>query len=94
MLSTEKSIGIAINEDDPSDRNLYVVVYPGRQQGAFNVCKAGSYYYINTKALFDSLKIDYIKDSVVYDISEERIDDQNVFKFKRRDKIRKQSDNA
>jgi hypothetical protein len=33
--------------------------------------------------LFDSLRIDYLKDYVVYDISEEVIDSQNVFKFKR-----------
>lgn len=94
QLSVEKTAGIGINEDDEADKSLYVVVYPDKQEGAFNISKAGKYYYINTKALFDSLKIDYQKDYVVYDISEETIDDQKVFKFKRRDRVKKGNENV
>lgn len=89
QLSVEKSAGIGVNEDDQTDKNLYVVIYPNKQEGAFNISKAGQYYYINTKALFDSLKIDYVKGYVVYDISEELIDDQQIFKFKRREILKK-----
>ena len=83
-LSNEKSASIAMNEDDPSDLNLYVIINPAKQQGAFSINKAGDYYYINTKALFDTLKIDYVKEYVVYDISDEVIDEQTLYKFKRR----------
>jgi len=92
QLSVEKSAGIGINEDDQSDKSLYVIIYPNKQEGAFNISKAGQYYYINTKALFDSLKIDYVKDYVVYDISEKTIDNQEMFKFKRREKAKKGSE--
>lgn len=92
QLSVEKSAGIGINEDDSFDKNLYVVIYSNKQEGAFNISKAGKYYYINTKALFDSLKIDYAKDYVVYDISEEIIDNQTIFKFKRREKFKKSNE--
>lgn len=92
QLSVEKSAGIGVNEDDQTDKNLYVVIYPNKQEGAFNISKAGQYYYINTKALFDSLKIDYIKGYVVYDISEELIDDQRIFKFKRREILKKSNE--
>jgi hypothetical protein len=92
QLSVEKTAGIGINEDDLSDNSLYVVIYPDKQEGAFNISKAGKYYYINTKALFESLKIDYQKDYVVYDITEEVIDNQRVFKFKRREKAKKSNE--
>jgi hypothetical protein len=94
QLSVEKTAGIGINEDDELDKSLYVIIYPDKQEGAFNISKAGKYYYINTKALFDSLRIDYIKDYVVYDISEEMIDSQRVFKFKRREKAKKNNDSV
>lgn len=92
QLSVEKTAGIGINEDDEVDNSLYVVIYPDKQDGAFNISKAGKYYYINTKALFESLKIDYQKDYVVYDITEEVFDNQRVFKFKRREKAKKSNE--
>ncbi len=94
QLSVDKSAGIGINEDDENDKSLYVIIYAHKQEGAFNISKAGKYYYINTKALFDSLRIDYLKDYVVYDISEEVIDSQNVFKFKRREKAKRGNEPA
>lgn len=92
QLSVERSAGIGINEDDETDKTLYVVIYVDKQEGAFNISKAGKYFYINTKALFESLKIDYQKDYVVYDITEEVIDNQKVFKFKRREKAKKNNE--
>jgi hypothetical protein len=88
-LSIEKSAGIAINEEDDADKSLYVVVYSNKQDGAFKISKAGTYFYINTKALFDTLRIDYKNDWIVYDISKESIDNQDVFKFVRREKSKK-----
>ncbi|MDP4263295.1 MAG: hypothetical protein Q8941_12275 [Bacteroidota bacterium] len=91
-LSVDKSAGIAINEEDQHDRSLYVIIYPNKQDGAFKISKAGLYYYINTKALFDTLRIDYKNDWVVYDISKEVIDNQDVFKFVRREKTKKDAE--
>jgi hypothetical protein len=88
-LGTTKSLGIAINEDDPTDKNLYVVIYPQVKEDAFRVSKAGEYFYINTKALFDSLKLDYLKDNIVYDIIRDNIDGQEIFVFKRRETAKK-----
>ena len=93
-LSVEKSAGIAINEEDEVDKSLYVIIYPKKQEGAFNISKAGKYYYINTRTLFDSLRVDYVKGYVVYDISEENIDNQIVFKFKRRDRVKKNNESV
>jgi hypothetical protein len=89
QLSTDKSIGIAENEDDSNDKNLYVVIYPEKKQGAFNINKAGDYFYVNIKALLENLKIDYISNVITFDIIEEKLDGETIYKFKRRDKSKK-----
>ena len=89
QLASDKSASIAVNELNPSDSNLYVVINPKVVDGAFKISKAWQYYYINTKALFDSLKIDYKKDWVVYDITKDNIDGQQIYIFKRRERERK-----
>src|SRR5437868_2395334 len=70
-LSSEKSMSIGINEDDELDVNLYIVVHSSKQKESFPVLKAGAYHYVNTKPLFDSLKLDYLKYSISFEISEE-----------------------
>jgi len=89
-LETNKSAAIGANEDDPSDESLYVIVYNEVRNDAFRIAKAGQYYYINLKALFDALKINYKGESVVYDISEEHIENNTVFKFSRRKNTKKE----
>jgi hypothetical protein len=93
QLSAEKSIGIAENEEDVTDKNLYVVIYPDKQRSAFNINKAGNYFYVNTKALFDNLKIDYVSNIITYDIIEESLNGEKIYKFKRRDKSKKTAEN-
>jgi hypothetical protein len=91
-LSTDKSASIGINEDDPLDKSLYVMIRDGRRPESFNISKAGDYYYVNAKALFDNLKIDYVKDTVVYDITEEEYEEGALFKLRRREKSKKTND--
>lgn len=88
-LETNKSAAIGTNEDDPIDDSLYIIIYNEVRSGAFRIAKAGQYYYINLKALFDALKINYKQESVVYDISEEPFGDEMVFKFSRRKNTKK-----
>ena len=83
-LSIEKSMAIAINEEDENDLNLYGILYTALQPKAIKVAKAGSYYYLNTKPFFDSINLDYTKENIVYDIIEEEIEGTPMLKFKRR----------
>lgn len=83
-LSETKSASIGINEDDPHDTNLYVIINDYINNNVFKINKAGAYFYINTKALFDKMKIDYSKGSTAYDITSDKIDGDTVFIFKRR----------
>jgi len=88
LLSIQKSMSIGINEDDKTDRNLYVIINKNRQDDAFPILKAGAYYYVNTKDFFKSLNWDYDKNSISFDIVEENIDDMQVFMFKLAEKER------
>ena len=90
-LNDSKSIAIATDEEDIHDRNLYAVVYDDVQKGAFKVGRGGQYYYINTKPLFDSLKMDYVKEWIQFEISQIEIEGQKVFKFSQKEKTVKQS---
>jgi hypothetical protein len=87
-LSPEKSLSIGINEEDEEDKNLYIVVNPSRQKDAFTILKAGSYYYVNTKPLFDNLKFDYVRNNISFDLSEDKIEDMKIFVFKTKEKER------
>lgn len=91
-LVNMKSANIGVNEDDPSDQNLYLAVYPGVMSGAFRVVKSGAYYYINTKVLFDNLKIDYLSENVTYDMSTTNLEGQTIYLLKRRKKDKKEKD--
>ena len=87
-LSNEKGMLIAINEEDPQDKNLYVIVMPQKTPEGFRVSKAGGYYYVNTRDLFENLKIDYGKENVVYDIRDMEINGKDGFIFKRRENLK------
>ena len=84
-LADMKAANIGINKEDPEDDCLYLVIYKGINDGKFRISKAGSYYYINTKILFDNLKLDYSKGNVSYDMAEEKDDDEIMYKLKKRD---------
>ena len=65
-LTSEKSISIGKNEDDPADDRLYMVVNNRVEPGAFKVAKAGPYYYLPIKVLLDNLSIPYASEMVAF----------------------------
>jgi hypothetical protein len=84
-LKPGKGAAVGINEEDVSDNSLYIIIYDEQKEGTFKVAKAGDYYYLNLRSLFDTLKINYKAESIIYDISPERIDKQMVFNLSRRE---------
>lgn len=88
-LSVGKSAAIGTNEDDTNDDSLFLVIYPDVQENTFRVSKAGGYYYINTKPLFDTLKIDYTNGDIVYDVNEKVIEGETMYHLKKRNNVKK-----
>lgn len=80
-LNEKKSILIGTNDDDKEDSNLYMVIKETIEKEAFKVNKAGNYYYINAKTLFDTLKYDYIKNNISFDLVPIEIEGENIIKM-------------
>lgn len=88
-LTNEKYLQIAINEDDKKDLNLYVMVLAGKEENSIKVNKAGKYFYIKGKNIFDELEIDYKNKRVVFDIIKTDYQGKIFYKFCRREWDRK-----
>jgi hypothetical protein len=88
-LNSNKSIRIGMNEEDNSDKNLYIELIDGIQEDSLKVNKAGNYYYVNTKALFDDLQVDFRSLNIIFDIIEYDYEEKNMYKFIRREYPRK-----
>lgn len=84
-IDENKSIAFAQNESDLNDANLYAVIHNDLKEGAFRINKAGKYYYLNTKSLFDSIGIDYRNTKVIFDIVKTEYEGQQILKLIRRE---------
>lgn len=91
-ISEESAIQFAQNTEDENDNNLYAKIYGSNQEGAFKIYKAGNYFYVNTKNLFDTLGIDYRNTKIIYDIVKGEYEGEQIIKMLRRDKIKKKKE--
>lgn len=83
-ISQGKSISIGKEKGDLDNKILYMKVNNEIIPSAFPVIKAGDYYYLNTKALFDSLDVDYRNEKVIFDIIELKNGNENIYKLIKR----------
>ena len=88
-ISDSNFIQIALNTEDKNDNNIYVFLTKKEDENTYRISKAGDYYYVNTKALFDKLEIDYRKKKIMFDVVEIEYEGEKVFKLVRREKDRK-----
>ena len=91
-LDEKKFIAFATNEEDKTDENLYAVVYGSAQEGAFKINKAGEYFYVNTKSMFEALGIDYKNVKIIYDIIKTEYEGEPLFKMLKREIKKKKKD--
>jgi hypothetical protein len=88
-ISTIKGMKIGINRADPEDRNLYVVFVDASDNDAFRINKAGKYYYVNTKNLFDKMQLPYTTSRISFDIIEIEVNGEKMYKFIYKEKKKK-----
>lgn len=88
-LGEGKSVAIGRNEEDENDENLYLMVNQHRGEDSFPVYKAGAYFYLNTKALFDSFKWDYLSNTISFEIQIENYDGHQIFKLIKKERKKK-----
>ena len=84
-IDESKSIKIGKSSQDESNEVLYMVVVDGIDPDGFKVNKAGKYYYLNTKMLFQTLGFDYKKITIMFDIIEIEDNGRKIFKLIKRE---------
>lgn len=76
-------VQFAQDVEDPSV--LYLINGTGDDGDSFKVCKSGAYYYINAKLMFDSLGVDYVNKTIIYDMIKTPNEEGNVYKMTKRE---------
>lgn len=79
---SEPFVKFAQDEEDPSI--LYLINTKEGDADSFRVNKAGNYYYVNTRLMFDALSIDYIKETVIFDMIRISDEEDGIFKMNKR----------
>lgn len=86
-LAIDQGLHIAVNAENTADTNLYVIVSNTHREGqTYRVSKAGGYFFVITKDLFDNLGYDYCNPdkAIIYDIKETTVDGTGMYAFKQR----------
>lgn len=82
-------IRVGINDEQPNDPNLYIDIVQNQDENSYPVNKAGNYYYINTKHLFDEMGVDYQNRKIIYDMHEFLYEGNKIYKLTKREIERK-----
>ena len=88
-LSVDKSVGIGFDEENPSDTSLYMRILDKVYPDAYKISKAGKYYYLNTKLLFDNLKYDYVGRLITFEMVEVPVGEIMYYKLSKTERERK-----
>ena len=87
-LAEKKGMKIGRNTTNTLDKNLYVLFTDEVTQDSFKINKAGAYYYVNTKALFDNMELLYRNKRISFDIVPTTINGTTMYKFIYKEKLR------
>ncbi len=86
MNDVDHFVQFAQDDEDPD--LLYLLNNTKDDGDSFRVNKAGSYYYVSAKLLFDGLGLDYVHKTIIFDMMKTRIDGMEVYKMTKRELIR------
>jgi|WetSurMetagenome_2_1015567.scaffolds.fasta_scaffold341310_1 hypothetical protein len=89
-LNESKYVSFALNDEDKKDQNLYMMIVNEKEDDTLKINKAGNYYYINARNIFEELNIDFKRKNVIFDIKEIEYEGENIYKLIRREIDRKQ----
>ena len=96
QLKLTPDCSIYLAPDDENKRVMYMAVVRERKEDAFAVLSSGKYVYLNTRQLFDTLKIDYTNNVNFYDLARfeegDEVMEGECYKMVRRDRPRTSED--
>lgn len=71
-LQLDKVEAVQFATDDEEENTLYLINGVSESApNAFKVCKAGMYYHVNTKRLFEELNLDFESNTIIFDLKRE-----------------------
>jgi hypothetical protein len=92
-LHLSKDSFIKIARDDEDVENLYMIVSSSPDEDAFKISCISGYYSLSVAPLLKELGIDYLKKTVIFDLSRAASYDEEaggiVYKMTKREKQRK-----
>ena len=91
-LELTKDSYVTFAKDEETDV-LYLINNVENTPDAFKVMKAGEYFSINTKSLFDALGYDYVNNNITFDlIKDNSHQDMEVYKMLKKETLRKKKE--
>lgn len=88
-INEKKYIKLGANEEEKKYNILYMMVMLESDDETFKINKAGNYYYVNTKYLFDKMGFEYTKKKIIFDIKKIGEENSQLFQLNRREIDRK-----
>ena len=85
LIGTRNKTGALVFNNNENDENIYMLA-SNTEDGAFKISKAGMYYYMNLKNVFDKRGLDYKNKSYIYDIKKEKNENVEYFVLTKRKK--------
>ena len=90
-LTEQAAVKFAVDDED-SD-TLYLINCKTPDDDAFRVLKAGAYFSVNAKSLFDALGLDYKTNNIMFDmVKVDHMGAGEIYKLLKRENPRKQKD--
>ena len=86
-FSDNSAIKFAVDDED---NTLYLINTSTDDTDAFKVNRAGTYFYVNAKPLFDSMDMDYVNNSIIFDMTRIKENLEETYKLTKRERPRKQ----
>lgn len=83
-IDENKYIKFAIDDENNKEDIMYAVITDISDSESFNISKAGNYFYVNTKGLFDNLGFDYIKNKIIFDLVKIDYEGNQIIKMVKR----------
>jgi hypothetical protein len=96
MLNIDETSYIMLGYDDTNKQKgiEYLAALSTKDETAYKLHKAGKYYYLNTKRLYDGLNYEYTKKKYIFDIvdANQSYNGIKLYKLNMREIDRKNSD--
>lgn len=67
-LCLSESVYFKFAQDEKQSNTLYIIILRKEDEEAFQVRKSGSYFYLATTLMFDSLNVDYKNQTIIYNM--------------------------